>query len=157
MKNIEKYIIWILIFVAVGAIGAAVYFGINFNENKMIGSYLYSQNSELNKDGVNKTIELSLEKNRVFWIVECTDVCNAISGNYVKKGNKIILNAERMYGSDETCGNFAKDDKATAELEINDNFLLLNGDEKLVKVDIENLKNIFNYKERFKNVTCLTH
>ena len=33
MKNIEKYIMVILIFIAVGAIGAAVYFGINADKD----------------------------------------------------------------------------------------------------------------------------
>ncbi len=33
MKNIEKYIIGILVFVAVGTIGAAVYFGINVDKD----------------------------------------------------------------------------------------------------------------------------
>lgn len=33
MKNIEKYIMMILVFVAVGAIGAAVYFGINADKD----------------------------------------------------------------------------------------------------------------------------
>ncbi len=33
MKNIEKYIMWVLIFIAIGAIGAAVYFGISADKD----------------------------------------------------------------------------------------------------------------------------
>lgn len=64
MKNIEKYIIGILAFVAVGAIGAAVYFGINANkdnskkeENKQEEVVNKSENSLDNVDGDSWTIE----------------------------------------------------------------------------------------------------
>ena len=33
MKNIEKYIMWILIFISAGAIGSAVYFGISTDKD----------------------------------------------------------------------------------------------------------------------------
>lgn len=52
MKNVEKYIMWVLIFVAVGAIGAAVYFGITFDKDKK-DENKQEDVLETNKDSLN--------------------------------------------------------------------------------------------------------
>lgn len=167
MKNIEKYIIGILVFVAVGAIGAAVYFGINTDKDEskkqevadnneeenngilLENAYLYKEKVELYEDDYyDKVVELSLEENGDFWYVECLDVCNAISGTYERNENRLILNGKYNYGSDATCN--SHNDSIIYDIKES----LLVGNVELNKVDEKELKNIETYKNSFESISC---
>ena len=172
MKNIEKYIMLVLILIAIGAIGAAVYFGISADkdsskkeENKqeelvdgdeienneflLEKAYLFKEKVEVHEgDYWDRIVELSLEENGDFWYVECLEVCNAISGTYERDENRLILNGKYNYGSDVTCN--SHNDSIIYDIQES----LLVGDVKLNKVDEKELKNIESYKNSFKNISC---
>ena len=157
MKNIEKYIIGILVFVAVGAIGAAVYFGINTDKDnskkednkqeEVLGDESKETDEETNEqtsDEDDKTEEqsnelASEEEKQIYRIYEGF---NKLTSRVAFLDNDYILNI--LKGNDK---------------KINDEYKFLtalyNADFTNLDLDSDEAKTIEKYLES-KEVVCFT-
>lgn len=103
MKSVEKYIIGILIFVAVGAIGAAVYFGINAdkensknegNKQEEVLENNNEENKESNESADNKVTEDTneIDDNVEKQIYEIYEGFNVLTWRVAYLDNEYMLN-----------------------------------------------------------------